>query len=103
MSDQEGVSADAKAMMFFESRKKSVGIAYLLWFFVGALGLHRFYAGQSGTGLAILLIFIFSAILSVVGIGLLGFVVLAVWLFVDIFLIPGMVERYNGDLMSQIS
>ena len=29
----------------------STGIAYLLWFFGGALGLHRFYLGKFGTGI----------------------------------------------------
>jgi len=101
MSEQQSVSADTKAMMQFEASKKSAGIAYLLWFFLGAWGVHRFYAGQTGTGVAMLVLFGASALLSVVGIGLLGFFVLGIWLFVDLFLIPGMVERHNSDLLRQ--
>ncbi|MCJ9427845.1 TM2 domain-containing protein [Kordiimonas marina] len=103
MSEQDAVSADAKAMMQFQARRKSVGIAYLLWFFLGSLGIHRFYAGQTGTGVAMLVLFVLSTILLVVGVGLVGLFVLGIWLFVDIFLIPGMVERYNGDLLSSVS
>jgi len=103
MSDQNAVSADAKAMMQFQARKKSIGIAYLLWFFLGGLGIHRFYAGQTGTGIAMLILFLLSSILLAVGVGLVGLLVLGIWLFVDIFLIPGMVERYNSDLLSSVS
>jgi TM2 domain-containing membrane protein YozV len=34
---------------------KSKGIAYLLWFFFGFLGIHRFYLGKTGSGLLYLL------------------------------------------------
>lgn len=35
--------------------KKKLGIAYLLWFFLGFLGAHRLYLGYKKTGLAFLL------------------------------------------------
>ena len=46
------VSGDARAMMMFEANKKSVVVAYLLWFFFGWAGGHRFYAGKIGSGVA---------------------------------------------------
>ena len=48
------VSNDARATMAFSARRKSVGIAYLLWFFVGFLGVHRFYLGRTKMGVFIL-------------------------------------------------
>jgi len=60
---------------------RSVLIAYLLWFFFGCLGIHRFYCGKIGTGIIWLLTG------GVFGIG---------W-FIDIFLIPGMVAEANGE------
>lgn len=60
-------------------REKSVGVAYILWFFFGILGIHRFYAGKTVTGV----IWLLTGGLFVVG-----------WL-IDLFLIPGMIETYN--------
>lgn len=75
---------------------KEIGIAYILWLFLGTLGVHRFYLGRNGTGIA-------QVILSVVGwataILLVGFVFLAVvwvWVIVDAFLIPSMTREANG-------
>ena len=45
--------------------QKSVGMAYLLWFFLGVLGAHQFYLGR--TGRAVSYIFTFGWL----GIGLL--------------------------------
>ena len=43
-------------MMMFDSRKKSVAVAYVIWFFFSATGAHRFYAGRTASGLAMLLL-----------------------------------------------
>ena len=36
-------SSEALTMMNFENNKKSEGVAFLLWFFLGLFGAHRFY------------------------------------------------------------
>lgn len=59
---------------------KSKLIAYLLWFFLGFLSLHRFYLGKIGTGL----IWLFTG--QLFGIG---------WI-VDLFLLGSMVDNYNN-------
>ncbi len=63
---------------------RSVGFAYLLWALclVGVAGIHRFYAGRYVTG------FIWLLTLGLVGIGSI----------VDLFLIPGMIEKANRKL-----
>jgi TM2 domain-containing membrane protein YozV len=58
---------------------KSKGVAYLLWFFLGVFGAHRFYLEKIGTGILYLLTFGFF------GIG---------WLF-DLFTLGGQVDTYN--------
>jgi TM2 domain-containing membrane protein YozV len=62
------------------AQEKSVGIAYLLWFFLGVLGAHQFYLGK--TGRAISYIFTFGWL----GIGLL----------IDLFTMSKQVQQANG-------
>ncbi|MDR2708728.1 MAG: TM2 domain-containing protein, partial [Elusimicrobiota bacterium] len=58
---------------------KSKGVAYLLWFFLGLLGAHRFYLDKIGTGVLYLLTF------GVFGIG---------WI-IDLFTLGNQVDTYN--------
>jgi TM2 domain-containing membrane protein YozV len=107
MSDPEnqesgGLSADAKAMMAFESEKKSVGISYLLWFFLGGFGAHRFYLGRTQSAIAMLVIYILSWILTFVGVGLIGLAAIGIWWIVDAFLLPAMAREKNQALVQRI-
>ncbi len=107
MSDSDnqtggGLSNEAKAMMAFESGKKSSGISYLLWFFLGGFGAHRFYLGRTGSAIAMLVIYIVSWILTFVAIGAIGLIVIGIWWIVDAFLIPGMVRKNNEALQQNI-
>ncbi|MCT4624780.1 MAG: TM2 domain-containing protein [Schleiferiaceae bacterium] len=58
---------------------KSTAVSYLLWFF---FGLHYIYLGKIGT-----------QILYWITAGGLG-----IWAFIDLFRIPGMVERKNNEI-----
>ena len=69
-----------------DSRKKSVAATWLLWFFLGELGAHRFYLGRIGTGIAMLL--------TLGG--------LFIWYFVDIFLISGMLKTNQLKVQKEV-
>jgi TM2 domain-containing membrane protein YozV len=97
------LSEQTKSVLAYDANKKSAGIAYLLWFFLGYLGAHRFYLGRTGTAVTILLLTGVGILLSAVFIGLFVLVVLAIWLLVDVFLIPGMVRQYNNNLIQMMS
>ena len=60
---------------------KNKGVAYVLWLFggFGSLGFHRFYLRRYGTGI----IWVLTG--GVCGIGSI----------VDLFILAGMVEKYN--------
>lgn len=103
MTTGSGLSADTQALMTFESNKKSVGLAFVFWFFLGGLGGHRFYLGRTGSAVAQLLLSIFGWLTIVVGFGLLLLIPLGIWLLVDAFLISGMVESHNNALMARLN
>ncbi|MBP6878253.1 MAG: TM2 domain-containing protein [Phenylobacterium sp.] len=99
-----GISADTQALMAFESSKKSAGVAYLLWLFLGGLGAHRFYLGRTGSGVAMLALTILGwSLLFALGLGLLFLIPLGIWLLVDLFTIPGMVRSHNTLLVAKLS
>ena len=69
-----------------ESRKKSVAATWLLWFFLGGFGAHRFYLGRVGTGIAMLF--------TLGG--------LFIWWLVDIFLISGMLKADQLKVQKEV-
>jgi TM2 domain-containing membrane protein YozV len=95
-------ATDAARLMQYDAAKKSAGIAYLLWFFLGWIGVHRFYLGQTGSGAAMAIISVISWITVFVGVGLLGWVVIGIWWLVDAFLIPGIATRFNQQLATRL-
>jgi TM2 domain-containing membrane protein YozV len=55
-----------------ERKKKSVGLAYALWFFLSFLGVHKFYLGKIGQGLLYVLgpgIALFTLLGGVIAVG----------------------------------
>lgn len=80
-------------------REKSMGTAYLLWFFLGGFSAHRFYLGFTTSAMI-------QLVLAPIGYGLLlseplvGFVTLifaGLWILADVFLIPGMHREANAQ------
>lgn len=115
-----------KSMMQFEARRKSSGVGYLLWFFFGLLGMHRFYAGRIKSAVLQLLLGIGAIVLATIGFmagmgaglqgeeeaaqGILGFsmvallvwLLVAVWVFIDLFFISGWITRHNVRLADEL-
>lgn len=66
---------------------KSKAAAALLCFFLGVFGIHRFYLGRIGSGVAQLILFILSSILLWVGVGVVTYLILGIWVVIDFILI----------------
>ena len=67
---------------------KSKISAALLAFFLGQLGIHRFYTGQIGTGIVILILTIVGYATSwVFGLGFLFLVAVGIWVLIDFIMI----------------
>jgi TM2 domain-containing membrane protein YozV len=70
--------------------RKSVALAYVLWFFLGYLGAHRMYCGRFGSGICMLVLSFFGVLTAplLIGHALLFFV--GIWWLIDLFLTAGM-------------
>ena len=99
----EQSDSDLKINLRFEANKKSVIVAYLLLFFFGWIGVHRFYAGATKSAVIWICIFLLSWLFLLAGIGVLGFIALAIWWFVDLFLLHELITKYNNALVSELT
>ncbi|WP_174613390.1 TM2 domain-containing protein [Virgibacillus ihumii] len=70
--------------------QKSIVIAYLFWFFLGQLGIHRIYTGRTGSGIIQIILGVLGWLTTSILIGWIFLIPLWIWLFIDIFLIPSM-------------
>lgn len=103
MSDNTGPGLDqAGRLMRFEASKKSVLVAYLLWFFLGWLGVHRFYLGYTMSAVIMVALWLIGTVLSIILIGYVILLIPALWWVVDLFLIPGMARERNHAIIAEI-
>lgn len=94
---------DTRAGMLYDATKKSLLVAYLLWWFLGFVGAHRFYLGRTGSAVLMLLLSAVSWVLTFVLVGFLGLALIGLWWLIDALLIPGMVRRDNLRLIGRLS
>ena len=85
-----------KQRILYDAHRKSTVVAYLLWFFLGGIGVHRFYLGRPGSGAGMIVL----CILAIITGGL--WLILGIWWIIDAFLIPGIVARHNEVLAAQL-
>src|SRR4051794_35190136 len=97
-----GHGLDTELMMRYDASKKSALLAYVIWFFLGWAGFHRFYLGRITTGLLMLVILVVSWLLHFVLIGFLGYLIIIPWWLIDALLIPGMTRDYNNRLIDRL-
>lgn len=70
----------------YAKKEKNKTTMYLLWFFFGGFGIHRFYLGDTGRGVAMLL---------------LNWATLGIWALIDVFLIGSRLEQLNNAAESE--
>ncbi|WP_371188344.1 NINE protein [Thalassotalea maritima] len=82
---------------------KNILVAYLLWWFLGFLGVHRFYLGRPKSGVAqlVLLALGFATLIIVIGYVLL--IALFVWWCLDAYFTYKIVQEENEKLGVQNS
>ncbi|MER5170348.1 TM2 domain-containing protein [Thioclava sp. GXIMD2076] len=96
---------DETRQLYVEQRvaneKKSALIAYLLWFFLPMLGVHRFYLGRWMSGLIMLILFGIGTALAVILIGYIPLAFVGLWWLIDALLIPSMIRRDMDEMRAR--
>ena len=98
MSTESAILASARAQMMYDANRKSNGVTYLLCLLFGGWGVHRFYLRRNGTGAAMLVLWVLGLPTA-----LITWFPLGIWVFVDLFLIPGMVRDFNMELADKFA
>lgn len=75
---------------------KSPVVAYLLLIFLWGCGVHRMYLGHWASGIAMLILWGFGWLTAPILIGWPVLGVVSLWVIVDLFLIPGMIQEDNA-------
>jgi TM2 domain-containing membrane protein YozV len=87
---------DTKELLLLESEVKNQGksmlVAYVLWYFLGIVGGHRFYMKRTGTAITQL----------VLSITVVGMIATFIWWVVDAFLLHTWVKEQNQAVESRI-
>lgn len=88
----------------YDIEKKSLLVAYVLWFFLGYVGAHRFYLGRPISGFIMLAFSAVTLLLTLVSFGVLGFLWFAVglWWLIDALLIPGIAASRNTRIADRV-
>ena len=88
----------------YDIEKKSLIPAYILWFFLGYVGAHRFYLGRPFSGFVMLALSALTLLLTVVSFGVLGFLwfVVGLWWLLDALLIPSMAAGSNTRIADRV-
>lgn len=81
---------------------KSAVIAYVLWFFLGQLGIHKFYLAQPIQGIFYLLLGLTGWATVGILIGWIFLIPLWILLFIDLFVIPVRVAVLNARLAYRV-
>lgn len=92
-----------RTQLVYDANRKSVGVAYLLWLFLGGFGAHRFYLGRTVTATIQLTLFVLGWLTVWIVIGAFPLAFVAVWLLIDAFLIPGMAREHNAELADALT
>lgn len=87
-------------------RAPSTGTAYLFWFFMGALGAHRYYLGRTKSANAMLAMWFIGAVLAFAGLAIVSlglFALVGVWSLIDVFRMPGFVRVRREEIRREIT
>jgi TM2 domain-containing membrane protein YozV len=95
MKDPTVSDYEMRRLLALNIGRKSVIIAFILWFFFGLLGVHRFYLDKIGTGIMMALLSIIGGMTAPILIGIPLLVIVGIWWLIDFFTIFFAARRHN--------
>ena len=79
-----------------EKFKKSTGLTYVLWFFLGSLGIHKFYIGKGLMGVLYLVFGLIGWItlaMTLIPAAIVFLSIVGILLLIDLFTIPRQIRK----------
>lgn len=100
MTTEPNVTKDElKAVMNLAIGKKSVVLAYVLWFFLGGFGAHRFYLGKTLSAIIMLVLTLVGLFtLPLFGFGVIFLSIVGIWWVIDAVLIFLAASKSNSKI-----
>lgn len=80
-----------------EKNKKSTAVAFILWFFLGSFGAHRFYTGDIGYAIAFLAVGVLNLALGWITLYISSFLVLG-WVLIDGFFLYQRLKQITNQI-----
>jgi TM2 domain-containing membrane protein YozV len=99
LMDKENLT-DRELLLFNQEvndRSKNTIVAYLLWWFTGFMGGHRYYMGKTGSAIAMTLIF--WLLVWLFG---LGAIITGIWALVDVFFIHSWLKEDKDKVETEV-
>jgi TM2 domain-containing membrane protein YozV len=93
----------SRSVLEYEAQRKSVMVAYVLWFFLWFVAGHRFYAGKPLSAILQLLLHAIGWATAWLLFGYIFLAVWGVWWVIDALLIPGWIRDRNMQIVRSIS
>lgn len=90
MSSEVEIKKMEASLMY---KEKNMVVAYLLWFFLGAFGGHRFYLGKTKSAVGMLVLFILGLLTA--GILLIPFYI---WFLADAYFVYKITSDHNDEM-----
>lgn len=94
---------DAVIAARYDADRKSVLVAYLLWFVLGAIAAQRLYTGRWVSAVVYSAIHLVGWLTTPILIGWIGLGLVAVWWVIDALLIPGWIRAHNTRVIERLT
>lgn len=91
------------ASIVIQSPPRSVGLAYIFLLLLGGFAAHHFYLSRWVAAVSLLVLWWGGWLLTGIGVGFVMVFAAGIWLFTDLFMLPGYVNAFNRDELDRLA